>query len=263
MTEVIELAAAPGTGAIYRRAALGQLRRRSATGLPDTTLVLRGLAVDRAHLAAYNRVCGYRLTDQLVNSAKELVLTVRLQQALTQLQAAEVTGKQDRREVRNDMAFLSARSIGVEETSRMAGGINDPARMVTSFPGVVRGVLGPVVLLAQVVDVGCWWLARVPHYGPTFALAIMGTGAVVGLGLALQIVLSLLNMYGATGKLLILLLLLGGGAGVGYVGLRVVQPALDEERKTAIEKARPPAPEEKKDAKADQQANNVPPVSVS
>jgi hypothetical protein len=91
------------------------------------------------------RLMGYeefRLTNQLVNSAKELVLTVRLQQALTQLQAAEVTGKQDRREVRNDMAFLSARSIGVEETSRMAGGINDPARMVTSFPGVAGDPTG-------------------------------------------------------------------------------------------------------------------------
>jgi acyl dehydratase len=65
VTEVIELAAAPGTGAIYRRAALGQLRRRSATELPDTTLVLRGVSVDREHLAAYNRVCGYRLADQL------------------------------------------------------------------------------------------------------------------------------------------------------------------------------------------------------
>jgi hypothetical protein len=65
VTEVIELAAVPGARATYRRAALGQLRRRSATGLPDTTLVLRGLAVDREHLAAYNRVCGYRLADQL------------------------------------------------------------------------------------------------------------------------------------------------------------------------------------------------------
>jgi acyl dehydratase len=65
VTEVVELSAAPRTGAIYRRAALGQLRRRSATELPDTTLVLRGVSVNRSHLAAYDRVCGYRLTDQL------------------------------------------------------------------------------------------------------------------------------------------------------------------------------------------------------
>jgi acyl dehydratase len=65
VTEVIELSAPPGPGAIYRRAALGQLRRRTATGLPDTTLVLRGVSVDRAHLAGYDRVCGYRLADRL------------------------------------------------------------------------------------------------------------------------------------------------------------------------------------------------------
>lgn len=32
------------------------------------------------------------------------------------------------------MATLSARTISVEETSRIAGGINDPARMVGTFP---------------------------------------------------------------------------------------------------------------------------------
>jgi cytochrome c553 len=113
----------------------------------------------------------------------------------------------------------------------------------TSYPGIVRGVLGPVVLLAQVIDIACWWLARVPTYGPLFAQAIMGTGAVVGLGLAAQIVFGLLNMYGAKGKLLVLLLLAGGGAGVVYVGLKVIQPALDEERKATAERAKP---EEKK-----------------
>jgi hypothetical protein len=38
-------------------------RRREAP--PDTTLVLRDVAVDRARLAAYDRVCGFRLTDAL------------------------------------------------------------------------------------------------------------------------------------------------------------------------------------------------------
>jgi hypothetical protein len=122
----------------------------------------------------------------------------------------------------------------------------------SSYPGLVRGVLGPVVLLAQVADIACWWLARVPTHGPLFAQAIIGTGTVVGLGLSLQIVLSLLNMYGAKGKLLILLLLLGGGAGLGYVGLRVIQPALDEERRSVSERTKTTTPktEGKKDAQA-------------
>lgn len=53
-------------GHLYLRAAAGLLpkRHRSPT-LPDRDLVDRGVAVDRAHLAAYDRVCGFRLTDTL------------------------------------------------------------------------------------------------------------------------------------------------------------------------------------------------------
>ncbi|HEX8626684.1 MAG TPA: MaoC/PaaZ C-terminal domain-containing protein [Catenuloplanes sp.] len=65
---VTELRNAPGTGEIYRRAVRGLVpglggRRRAA--LPERELVLRGVAVDRAHLARYDRVCGFRLTDAL------------------------------------------------------------------------------------------------------------------------------------------------------------------------------------------------------
>jgi len=100
----------------------------------------------------------------------------------------------------------------------------------TSYPGIVRGVLGPLVLVAQVSDVLCWWLARVPTYGPMFALAIMATGAVVGMGLMLQILLSVFNMYGFKGKAVLLLsfLLTMGAAGL-FVG-PVVQKALDDEK---------------------------------
>jgi acyl dehydratase len=61
---VEELAAAPRLGALYRAAALGTLRRRPAEPRqPDAELVLRDIAVDLDHLAAYNRVCGFRLSD--------------------------------------------------------------------------------------------------------------------------------------------------------------------------------------------------------
>ena len=55
----------------------------------------------------------------------------------------------------------------------------------TSYPGFFRSTLGPIVLIAQVTDIACWWLARVPGYGPMFATAIVGTGSVVGIGLSL------------------------------------------------------------------------------
>jgi hypothetical protein len=64
----VELSRSPGLPTLYRRAALGALPGlgggRPAT-LPDTELVLRGVTVDRARLAAYNRVCGFRISDGL------------------------------------------------------------------------------------------------------------------------------------------------------------------------------------------------------
>lgn len=52
--------------AVYGRiavgAALGPLRRRP-DALPDTQLWRGGIAIDRSHLAAYDRVCGFPLSD--------------------------------------------------------------------------------------------------------------------------------------------------------------------------------------------------------
>lgn len=103
----------------------------------------------------------------------------------------------------------------------------------TTYPTLVRGVLGPIVLLAQVADISCWWLARLDGVGPYFAMAILGTGGIVGLGLILQILLSLFNMYGSKGKLLVALVLFGGAAGMGLLALKVIEPQLQEEKATA------------------------------
>jgi acyl dehydratase len=62
---LLELAEPPHLRALYRRAALGALTRRSGTELPDTTLVLRDVGVGRERLARYAKVCGYRLSDTL------------------------------------------------------------------------------------------------------------------------------------------------------------------------------------------------------
>ncbi|MFC4149091.1 MaoC/PaaZ C-terminal domain-containing protein [Micromonospora mangrovi] len=58
----------PAAGALYRRALLGALPgvggRRGDT-VPALELRVGGVTVDRAHLADYDRVCGFRLTDRL------------------------------------------------------------------------------------------------------------------------------------------------------------------------------------------------------
>ncbi len=62
-----ELNEAPGLGGSYARALLSALPVVSGGGVeaPDHELALEGVTVDREHLAAYDRVCGLRLSDEL------------------------------------------------------------------------------------------------------------------------------------------------------------------------------------------------------
>jgi acyl dehydratase len=60
-TDVVEVSGQPA--GLYRAAALGVLRLPRPSGLPETTLVRRGVGTDLARLADYDRVCGYRLAD--------------------------------------------------------------------------------------------------------------------------------------------------------------------------------------------------------
>jgi hypothetical protein len=101
----------------------------------------------------------------------------------------------------------------------------------TSYRASLRTFLAPIVLVAQVLDVGCWWLARLePPAGPSFALAIMATGTVVGIGLAAQIVLSLWDMYGAKGRVVLIVLFLIGAGLFGLTYVKVIDPQLQAER---------------------------------
>ncbi|MET8120937.1 MaoC/PaaZ C-terminal domain-containing protein [Micromonospora sp. NPDC005291] len=80
----------PSTGALYRRALLGALPGlgggRRGPGLPagelaTVELAAGGVTVDRAHLADYDRVCGFRLTDRLPATFPHVMgfpLTLRL-----------------------------------------------------------------------------------------------------------------------------------------------------------------------------------------
>ena len=105
----------------------------------------------------------------------------------------------------------------------------------TSYPLLLRCFLGPVVLVAMMCDIACWWLARIDApYGPMFALAVLGTGGTAAVGLVSQIVLSLLNMYAGKGKVFMLLVMAVLGGGLAVVGLKVIQPALDAEKSRVV-----------------------------
>lgn len=72
----------------------------------------------------------------LLTSGKELNLQIELAESTVQLATAEVVAKTDRERALNEMATVSARAFSVEETSRYAASLNDPARMAQNFAGV-------------------------------------------------------------------------------------------------------------------------------
>ncbi len=71
-----------------------------------------------------------------VNSGKEVVLTLNMQEAIVKMDEIVVTAYQQKGAALNDMAMISARSISAEKTERYAGGFSDPSRIVSAYAGV-------------------------------------------------------------------------------------------------------------------------------
>lgn len=76
------------------------------------------------------------LPNVLVGSAKEIVLKVALVESLVKLKEVVIEAGPEKGEANNDMATVSARSFSMEEASRYAASIDDPARMALAYAGV-------------------------------------------------------------------------------------------------------------------------------
>jgi hypothetical protein len=76
------------------------------------------------------------ISDIVVNSGKEVVLDFSMQESVIKIDEAVVRAYKNKGEATNDMSQLSLHSITLEETKRFTGGMDDPARVVSSFAGV-------------------------------------------------------------------------------------------------------------------------------
>jgi hypothetical protein len=85
---------------------------------------------------------GYKevmLSNLSVNSGKELVLTIQLEEDIQAINEVVVTAKVEKNKPLNEMSTVSTRTFSVEETQKFAAAANDPARMALAFAGVVSG----------------------------------------------------------------------------------------------------------------------------
>ncbi len=81
-----------------------------------------------------------RKIDQvLVTTGKDTYLGIELRESALAMDEIVVVAKDDVVQAQNEMATTSARSFSVEEASRFAASVSDPARMALSFAGVSSG----------------------------------------------------------------------------------------------------------------------------
>ena len=76
------------------------------------------------------------ISDIVVNSGKEVVLDFTMQESVIKMDEVVVKAYKKKGEAINEMSQLSLHSITLEETKRFTGGMDDPARVVSSFAGV-------------------------------------------------------------------------------------------------------------------------------
>ncbi|UKJ07683.1 TonB-dependent receptor [Solitalea lacus] len=87
---------------------------------------------------------GYKsvvMPDIIVNSSKEVVLQVEMEQKVIDLDETTVTAEKWRKDNRmssmGEATPLSSHEFNVQEVNKFAGSLGDPVRMITNNPGVV------------------------------------------------------------------------------------------------------------------------------
>jgi hypothetical protein len=113
----------------------------------------------------------------------------------------------------------------------MLYGITGLILAFTSYPSWLRVPLAPLPLVAQVIDISLWWLARLDEpYGHLCARFIPITGMIVAGGLGLHILLSLWDLFGRAWKITLLVLIALAVAGGYGLKEKVIDPHLASEK---------------------------------
>lgn len=102
---------------------------------------LPGVPVGRHNVQA--TYLGYEpgiFREILVTSAKEVSLDISLKENVSELGEVVIRPQINKEQPLNKMAVTGARMLSVEEASRYAGGLDDPARLVSSFAGVAANL---------------------------------------------------------------------------------------------------------------------------
>lgn len=122
------------------------------------------------------------LSNLLVESGKELDLTIELEELPVEQREILIRGRANKTKPLNEMALVSGRMFSVEETRRFAAGLNDPSRMATGFAGVQsQGDANALVIRGNAPNGLLWRLEGVDIPNPNHFARVGTSGGAISI----------------------------------------------------------------------------------
>jgi hypothetical protein len=97
------------------------------------------------------------VAEVLVQTGKETYLEIQMKQSATTLEGVSIRAFANKEQAVNPMAMISSRQLTMEEASRYAGGIDDPARLATAFAGVAGSLSSNAIVIRGNAPKGLLW----------------------------------------------------------------------------------------------------------
>ena len=97
------------------------------------TEVMPGRYDIKASMIGYKEIM---IPNVLVTSGKQVVIDIEMEENIKTTDEVVVSATKNH-ETNNEMSTVSSRSFSMEEVNRYSGGMGDPARLASSFAGVV------------------------------------------------------------------------------------------------------------------------------
>ncbi len=151
----------------------------------DGNFRLEGIQVGRYSLKI--SYIGYEpavISEVLVLSGKEVVLQIGLKESATALAQVTVKANSNKELAINPMAMISARQLTMEEASRYAGGIDDPAHLATAFAGVAGSLSSNAIVIRGNAPKGLLWRmegVEIPNPSHFANVSTFGGGGITAL----------------------------------------------------------------------------------
>lgn len=123
------------------------------------------------------------LPNLLVVSAKELTVNVELEEAVLEMDSAEITAESSKRETANEMSVISSRVISTEEMTRFSGSLLDPARMAQNYAGIsgANDQRNDIIIRGNSPTGVLWRMEGIDIPSPNHFATIGTTGGPVGM----------------------------------------------------------------------------------